>query len=55
MKIALCFSLKLKLFDFTSLRQGQFLANYGKNQKNKSKKKDLSKDTKGYFFTNVIN
>ena len=33
MKIALCFSLKLKLFDFTSLRQGQFLANDGEKPK----------------------
>ena len=29
MKIALGFQAKLKLFDFTSLRQGQFLANDG--------------------------
>ena len=32
------FSLKLKLFDFTSLRQGQFLANIVKSHKNQKQK-----------------
>ena len=38
MKIAPMFSLKLNFFDFTSLRQGQFLANYGKIRKIKAKR-----------------
>ena len=33
MKIAPMFSLKLNFFDFTSLRQGQFLANDGEKPK----------------------
>ena len=45
MKIALGFSLKLKLFDFTSLRQGQFLENDSwaikKNQKQKHTRFDF--------------
>ena len=53
MKIALGF-LKLKLLDFAMLSQGQFLENDGENQK-KSKAKIFYKDTKGYFFTIVIN
>ena len=47
MKIALGFSLKLKLFDFTSLRQGQFLANDGEKPKIL---KALSKDTQRVLF-----
>ena len=47
MKIALSFSLKLKLFDFTSLRQGQFLANDGEKPKIL---KALSKDTQRVLF-----
>ena len=47
MKIALGFSLKLKLFDFTSLRQGQFLQMTEKNQRFL---KALSKDTQRGLF-----
>ena len=46
MKIALGFSLKLKLFDFTSLRQGNF-ANDGEKPKIL---KALSKDTQRGLF-----
>ena len=48
MKIALGFSLKLKLFDFTSLRQGQFLANAFFNlilKQKKTIKNEISKPT----------
>ena len=50
MKNCLCFSLKLKLFDFTSLRQGQFLANDGEKAEKKQILKSIEQGhTEGTF------
>ena len=49
------FSLKLKLFDFTSLRQGQFLANDGEKAEKADFKKHRARTHRGYFFTTVQN
>ena len=43
------FSLKLKLFDFTSLRQGQFLANDRERQKKQILKSIEQGHTEGTF------
>ena len=49
------FSLKLNFFDFTSLRQGQFLANDGEKAEKADFKKHRARTHRGYFFTTVQN
>ena len=44
------FSLRSNFFDFTSLRQGQFLANDGEKSEKIKSKKILSKDTQRVLF-----
>ena len=54
MKIAYVFA-KAQLFDFTSLRQGQFLANDGEKAEKADFKKHRVRTHRGYFFTTVQN